>query len=105
MSNSGKDNIKIQAISDFNKSFEPIYGYYATFGDKDYKITIVKSLLFIQCYKGCKANVELPEIYNTFLTLSNGKVIELHSGMNNIELDDSISGYGISHLKSSNSYK
>lgn len=96
-------NISIVRYDESNPNIEALRGKYGYKGDSKASFTIIKNLLFINLHKGAKyTNEQLPTVYDGFISLSDGSIIEVNNSVLNCELDDNTTGSGILVLKNIN---
>lgn len=60
------NEIKLIRYDEMNQNEEALKGKYGQVGNKNYTLTAIKNLLFINLYKGCIIGITLPECYDRF---------------------------------------
>lgn len=96
------NEIKLIRYDEMNQNEEALKGKYGQVGNKNYTLTAIKNLLFINLYKGCIIGITLPEVYDSFIMTSKGRVIEINDSKLTASLDDNETASGFAVLKSWN---
>lgn len=96
------NEIKLIRYDEMNENVEALKGKYGQVGNKNYTLTAIKNLLFINLYKGCIIGITLPEVYDGFIMTSKGRVIEVNDSKLTVSLSDDESASGQLVLKSWN---
>ena len=96
------NDIKIIRFSELNDNVEALTGKWGQVGNKNYSLTIIKNILFINLYKGCIVGISLPECYDCFISTSKGRVIEINDSKLTASLDDNETASGFVVLKAWN---
>lgn len=88
-------------LSEENKNFaEALKGFYGNVGEKTCSITIIKSLVFVNLFKGATLNnYILPEVYDGFIICSDGSFINVTNSKLTCSLNQNVSGFGILKMK------
>ena len=96
--------IQLVRFSKENPNWEKsLEGKYGKLGEEWGSITVIKNLLFVVAFKGAKVdNYEVPEVYDGFLTCSNGAVIPVEDSKVSLSLAANVSAQGILQLKRDN---
>lgn len=94
--------IKLVRYAEDNSNIEALKGKYGQEGKKDYCITVMKNMMVINLYNGCKEDIELPICYDGFIQCSNGDIIQVKDSKVSVNLDSDVNGMGILILKSWN---
>ena len=98
-----QSQIQIVRFSKENPNWEKaLEGKWGKLGEDWGSITIVKNLLMVVAFKGAKANVTLPEVYDGFLTCSDGSTVAVENSTLNLDLGEGISAQGILQLTKDN---
>lgn len=96
------NEIKLIRYDEMNENIEALKGKYGQVGNKNYTLTAIKNLLFINLHKGCIVGISLPECYDSFIRTSKGRVIEINDSKLTASLDDNETASGFVVLKSWN---
>jgi len=96
------NEIKLIRYDEMNENIEALKGKYGQVGNKNYALTVIKNLLFINLYKGCIVGISLPDCYDGFITTSKGRRIEINDSKLTASLDDNECASGFVVLKSWN---
>lgn len=96
------NEIKLIRYDEMNENIEALKGKYGQVGNKNYTLTAIKNILFINLYKGCIVGISLPECYDGFVRTSKGRVIEINDSKLTASLDDNETASGFVVLKSWN---
>lgn len=94
--------IKLVRYDESNSNKEALKGKYGQEGKKDYCITVIKNLVIVNLYNGCKSEIELPVCYDGFIQCSNGDIIQVTDSKFTTNLEDNVNGTGILVLKAWN---
>lgn len=89
----------IISFSPENQNPEGLKGLWGHNGYEGYDLTLLKSVLVINLHKGCKVDTLLPHVYDGFIQLSNGDILEVKDDRLVAELGDDDTGFGILTLK------
>lgn len=96
-------DIKIIRFDESNKNIEALKGQYGQRGEKYGAFTVIKNLLFVNLYNGAIFNdYQLPSVYNGFVQLSNGDIIEVKDSKLTCKLPNDVNGFGVLVLKAWN---
>lgn len=87
--------------SDANDNWEEaLKGYWGNQGEESCSVTIMKSVIFINLYKGAKVtDFMLPEVYDGFIQLSNGNAVPVTDNKFSCNLPDDVTGFGILKMR------
>ena len=94
--------IKIIRFDESNENKEALKGKWGQEGQKSYSVTVIKNIVYVVLYSGCKAVIELPECYDGFIILSNGSRIQVKNSKLTANLPSGVTGQGILALKAWN---
>lgn len=88
-------------LSEENENFaEALKGFYGNVGEKTCSITIIKSLVFVNLFKGATLNnYIIPEVYDGFIICSDGSFIDVTNSKLTCSLNQNVSGFGILKMK------
>lgn len=78
---------------------DALEGSYGQVGYQDFALIMVKNMLFIQLYDGCKVDILIPTVHDGFITTNKGRVIEVKNSNLKAELADDENGQGFMFLK------
>lgn len=79
-----------------NKNLEALKGNYGQDGQKSYSLHLIKNVLFIQLYDGCKVeNVQLPTVHDGFLRTNKNRTIQIRDSKLSASLasDENAAGF------------
>lgn len=88
------EQIKIIRFDESNKNLEALKGQWGQLGEKKYSLTILKNVLFVNLYKGCSVDIQLPSVYDGFLITSRGRRIHIENSRLTAELSQDESAFG-----------
>lgn len=92
--------IKVIRFDESNKNQEALKGQYAQIGHKCAVFTIIKNILFINLLPGANYNnLKLPEIYDGFLNLSDGTILEVKNSTLTCNIPNNVNAQGTFVLK------
>ena len=93
-------DIKIIRFDESNKNIEALKGQYGQRGEKYGAFTVIKNLLFVNLYNGAIFNdYQLPSVYDGFVQLSNGDIINVKDSKLTCKLPNDVNGFGVLVLK------
>lgn len=96
-------DIKIIRYDEANLNVEALKGQYGQRGEKYGAFTVIKNLLFVNLYNGAIFNdYQLPSVYNGFVQLSNGNIIDVKDSKLTCKLPNDVNGFGVLVLKAWN---
>lgn len=90
--------IKEIKYSEYDQNIQALTGKYGYDGQKNFSVTIIKNIVYIVCKKGCKADYQLPSVYDGFLQTSKNRQIEITNNRMTVSLDNDESAFGILEL-------
>lgn len=93
------NEVKVIRYDESNLNVEALKGKYGQVGNKDYSITIIKNLMFVNLYSGCKIDINIPEVYDGFLITSNNRRIKITNNNIKASLSDNETAFGQFVLK------
>lgn len=96
--------VKLIRYSQENKNAaEAFKGKWGFEGMETMCVTIMKNLVFVNAHKGAKVTgYRIPEVYDGFLTCSDGSMVEVNDSTINLSLADNVSAQGVLKLLSDN---
>lgn len=72
--------IQVIRYDESNKNLEGLKGNYGQDGQKSYSLHLIKNVLFIQLYDGCKVDsVKLPTCHDGFLRTNKNRTIQVRN--------------------------
>lgn len=78
-------------------------GKFGKEGEEWGSVTVIKNVVFVVAYKGAKVtDYDLPEVYDGFLTCSDGTVVPVEDSKFSLSLAANVSAQGILQLKRDN---
>ena len=89
--------------SEQNQNVEAIKGKYGVSGEEWGCITVIKNVVFVVAYKGAKvSDYTLPEVYDGFLTCSDGTAVPVENSTITLDLGSTVSAQGFLQLRAVN---
>lgn len=88
------EQIKIIRFDDSNKNLEALKGQWGQIGEQKHCLTMMKNILFVNLYKGCSIDIQLPSVYDGFLITSKGRRIDIENSRLSAELGQDESAFG-----------
>lgn len=74
---------------------DALEGSYGQVGYEDCSLVLIKNVLFIQLYDGCKVDMMIPTVHDGFLTTNKNRIIDVRDSHLRAELesDENASGF------------
>lgn len=93
--------LELVRLSEENEKYaEALKGFYGNVGEKSCSITVIKSLVFVNLFKGATLNdYILPEVYDGFISCSDGSYINVTNSKLTCNLNQNVTGFGILKMK------
>ena len=89
--------------SEQNRNVEALKGKYGVEGEEWGCVTVIKNVVFVIAYKGAKVvDYVLPEVYDGFLTCSDGTTIPVENSRLSLDLGSTVSAQGSLQLRAVN---
>ena len=89
--------------SEQNQNVEALKGRYGVEGEEWGCVTVIKNVVFVIAYKGAKVtDFVLPEVYDGFLTCSDGTTVPVEDSKISLDLGSTVSAQGILQLRAVN---
>lgn len=93
--------LELVRLSVENENFaEALKGFYGHVGEKSCGVTVIKSVVIVNLYKGATVtDYKLPEVYDGMIICSDGSVIEVTNSKFTCSLGQNVTGFGILKMK------
>ena len=89
--------------SEQNQNVEALKGKYGVEGEEWGCVTVIKNVVFVVAYKGAKvSDYTLPEVYDGFLTCSDGTAVPVENSTITLDLGPTVSAQGFLQLRAVN---
>lgn len=89
--------------SEQNQNVEALRGKYGVEGNEWGCVTVIKNVVFVVAYKGAKvSDYTLPEVYDGFLTCSDGTAVPVENSTITLDLGSTVSAQGFLQLRAVN---
>lgn len=89
--------------SEQNQNVEALKGKFGVEGEEWGCITVIKNVVFVVAYKGAKVTgYTLPEVYDGFLTCSDGTAVPVEDSTITLDLGSTVSAQGFLQLRAVN---
>lgn len=89
--------------SEQNQNVEALRGKYGVEGEEWGCVTVIKNVVFVVAYKGAKvSDYTLPEVYDGFLTCSDGTAVPVENSTITLDLGSTVSAQGFLQLRAVN---
>lgn len=93
--------LELVRLSVENENFaEALKGFYGNVGEKSCAVTVIKSIVIVNLYKGATlTDYKLPEVYDGMIMCSDGSVIEVTNSKFTCSLGQNVTGFGVLKMK------
>lgn len=89
--------------SEQNQNVEALKGKFGVSGEEWGCVTVIKNVVFVVAYKGAKVTgYTLPEVYDGFLTCSDGTAVPVEDSTITLDLGSTVSAQGFLQLRAVN---
>lgn len=89
--------------SEQNQNVEALKGKFGVSGEEWGCVTVIKNVVFVVAYKGAKVTgYTLPEVYDGFLTCSDGTAVPVENSTISLDLGSTVSAQGFLQLRAVN---